>query len=858
MSLPGVNLDALESRPIDQWGVVGYAPHFGGVFSSVWDMAEINGVIYVGGGFTGVQKGFGQPVQPQRFLAAFDRDSGEWITTFRPTFDKPVLALQVSTSGKLLVGGEFTVVNGEARKGLVAIDPVSGEIDPTFRAAVDGARPIVRELMRDGSTLYIGGIFSRVTGSASQPWIWNAARVDDTTGRLDATWTPRFMGGVWDLTIDTRRDRVVAVGSFTSVEMQPGTSDLGSVSRTTGAVVTGLAPYVYNMSSQRQTVGVTYAGDRLYVVGEQHSVQVLDPQNHNRLGWMNTGYPTCTTFSTGGCQITAGGAYQVVERTADGKVFTGCHCFEHYVGNRANWSIGTYYNSFDNVRRNLYAVQALDAVTSKIASDFVPGLRKAPAMETWNIFVDSRGCYYVGGYFVAKRDGSWLGGFGRMCEPVKAVTGLTAGVGPGTVTLSWTAADQQLPVRGHVVTRNGVALTTAAGDATSITLTGQRAGQATYAVAVRDASGRLSPIATVAVTVPASPDEIVKLTPTGATQSSSIAAFTGPAVGIDGVKRGDYPFVVHTADNVGTDWWQADLGAVRYLDRVEIWNRTDCCASRMMDQYLFVSETPFTTSDAARLATDPTVTTIRITQSSAQFAVPVRTSGRYVRLAASGLPGASEVLHFGEMEFWGRMTPAPPVVDNQAPEAPAGVVATPNGSTVTVTWQAARDLPDPGGVGVAAYFVVRDWNRQWRVPAGAVLSFTDTDVPNGRRRYQVFAVDAGGRISTGSTPVTVTVGTPDTEAPEAPASVQATLVDGRSVQVTWTAARDRPLVGGSGVVGYWVVRNWTTQFFVSANGPMSFVDTTAPAGRHRYEVHAVDAGNLISRASTPAVFVTVP
>lgn len=695
-SLPGVDLDSLDPRPVDQWGVVGMASQSGGVESMVWDMAEIGGRLFVGGAYTGVQEngGAGTPVQNQRFLAAFDRDSGRWIETFRPTFNRPVYALAVSTTGKLIVGGEFTQVNGVNRKGLVALDPVTGEIDHSFVATIDGTTPIVRELQRDGDQLYVAGVFSRVYGTPQQPWIWNAARVSSATGRLDWAWNPKFMGGVWDLTIDPVRDRVVAVGSFTSVDGQANTAYLGSVTRSTGAVVGGLQRWVFNRTNehQRQVVAVSYANHRIYAAGEQHSLQVLDATTHARLGYNSTGI-ACNTFSIDGCSFFAGGAYQVTEATADGKVIAGCHCNEPYTGPRDWWSRGTHYNSFDNSRADLWAAIAYRASDSKVASNFVPQLRRTEH-ETWNIFVDSRGCYYVGGYYRARWDGSWLGGFGRMCQPVKAPPAATAAVSGATAQVSWTAPDSQLPIEYFKVYRNGTFVADVTGTSSQVPTGGLATPQ--FTIRSRDVSGRLSPPVTATL------------------------------------QQG--------------------------------------------------------------------------------------------------------------------------VVDDQPPTVPNGVTAVAAGNDVMVNWQASTDLPEPGGVGVAGYFVVRDWTTQWRVPADQ-LWFTDRGVTNGNHRYQVFAVDAGSRLSAGSTAATVNVAPiVDTQAPVPPTGVAATA-NGSQVTVSWNATTDLPDPGGVGVAGYYVIRDWTTQWLVPA-GQLTFTDPSAPVGRRRYEVRAVDRGNRISGPSNLA-FVQV-
>lgn len=90
--------------------------------------------------------------------------------------------------------------------------------------------------------------------------------------------------------------------------------------------------------------------------------------------------------------------------------------------------------------------------------------------------------------------------------------------------------------------------------------------------------------------------------------------------------------------------------------------------------------------------------------------------------------------------------------DTDAPAAPAGLTATADGTTVTLTWTAATD-----NVAVTAYLVYRD-----DAPAGTVggsTTFTDSGLaPDTAYRYAVAARDAQGNVSPRSDPVTVTTG----------------------------------------------------------------------------------------------------
>ena len=187
-------------------------------------------------------------------------------------------------------------------------------------------------------------------------------------------------------------------------------------------------------------------------------------------------------------------------------------------------------------------------------------------------------------------------------------------------------------------------------------------------------------------------------------------------------------------------------------------------------------------------------------------------------------------------------------VDNVAPAAPTGVVATAGIQRITVSWAANTETD-----------VVR--YRIYRFPAAtpeindahlvAILTtatgrtFVDSDrTPGTTYHYAVVAVDAAGNASDASDVVGATaLDTPDTTAPGAPAGLLATVTDG-DVTLTWN-----PVTAGD-LAGYTVYRSATAggaKVKVSSTllTGTSFVDTDAPAGATSYYlVTATDtAGN---------------
>ncbi|WP_144122982.1 PQQ-dependent sugar dehydrogenase [Catellatospora sichuanensis] len=94
--------------------------------------------------------------------------------------------------------------------------------------------------------------------------------------------------------------------------------------------------------------------------------------------------------------------------------------------------------------------------------------------------------------------------------------------------------------------------------------------------------------------------------------------------------------------------------------------------------------------------------------------------------------------------------------DAKAPSTPGGVKATADGTTVTMTWDAATD-----DVEVAAYDVFRNGAKVGTVAGagGPQFSFIDLGVPaSAGHRYQVSARDGQGNVSSRSAGIDVTAG----------------------------------------------------------------------------------------------------
>ena len=126
-----------------------------------------------------------------------------------------------------------------------------------------------------------------------------------------------------------------------------------------------------------------------------------------------------------------------------------------------------------------------------------------------------------------------------------------------------------------------------------------------------------------------------------AAQSSTLPGYAtaGAASAVDGNTNGNFFDGTVTATNFENNaWWQVDLGAAAAISTVTIWNRTDCCGTRLNDYWVFVSYTPFLPGDtpATLQFRSGVVASHQTTAPSPATAIPMNATGRYVRVQLSG------------------------------------------------------------------------------------------------------------------------------------------------------------------------------------------------------------------------------
>jgi hypothetical protein len=211
-----------------------------------------------------------------------------------------------------------------------------------------------------------------------------------------------------------------------------------------------------------------------------------------------------------------------------------------------------------------------------------------------------------------------------------------------------------------------------------------------------------------------------------ATQSS-VGYGGDPAKAVDGNTDGRYAngSVTHTFGST-QPWWQVDLGAVSALTSVQVFNRTDCCGSRLSNFYVFVSDAPMGGRSLAQLVADPAVARVLVDSlnGAPSITLPLAAQGRYVKLqlASSG----TSYLSLAEVQVLG--TPdAPPPATNLALGRPASQSSVGYGGDAAKAVDGNTDGRYPNGSVTHTNGGAQSW---WQVDLGQVSAVESVRVFN--------------------------------------------------------------------------------------------------------------------------------
>ena len=440
-------LESSKTSNTTPWGVTGNVGGYRGELTiQVQAMTQVGSTMYVGGNFQYVQKGAnpgpGEKVQ-QSYLAGFDVNTGAWLSSFTPTLNGQVWDLQAMPNGNLLVGGEFTSVNGAAgTMALAELNPTTGAVIPGWKSYVTlaGSTDLaqVKAIDIQGNYVYLGGRFNHIYNGTTPITDSDVARVSITDGTPDGSWKPQMDGTVVELDASAQGDRVYLAGYFATINGVSSPNE-GAVSTATGAAfVTGLAPWIPSTGSGSATYQQTIKeyGNYVWQGGSEHIMTQYD----------RTTYQPIHSFITKNGNSAGGGDSQTQVQIGN-TIYYGCHCDNDYVYSNDRSYSQPIQNASDV--NNVNTIVAVDATTGVVQADFDPtALDTTNGNGGWELTADSNGCLWFGGDY---SQGSyltsayqWLGGFGKICPRDSTAptvpSALTAKASATGVKLTWTAA----------------------------------------------------------------------------------------------------------------------------------------------------------------------------------------------------------------------------------------------------------------------------------------------------------------------------------------------------------------------------------------------------------------------------------
>jgi chitodextrinase len=873
----------------------------------VLDITSLGDRVYVGGKFSQVRDTSTGRLVNHSYLAAFDRSTGAWISSFRPQLDGTVWDLEV-VDGRLIVAGQFTNIDSvPGTQGLAAIDPISGAVDPSWRASLSvggtTTRPVAFAIDREGDSIYVGGNFTRIDGPNRSQGMGRLGKVSAATGDPDPAFRPNVDGVPFD--IDAAGSTVQVVGRFNGINGAARRS-VATVTASTGDMVPGQADEVWTTTnnSRRYQFAVLDLGDEIWNGGSEHDTQVYRAADHQ--------------FVRGHVTADQGGDTQVIELSGD-KVMQGSH------GNAWIYSDATAWPSVDNyTRTDVYNwLGMFDPVTHAYERDWVPGLGSAYTAGAWALDTDVDGCLWFGGdmlggpYVNGQRQ--YLESFSKFCpRDVVAPTvpgGAAASIrSAGGVRVNWApSTDNEPGFLGYEVLRNDRVISPLLYASSYVDPTGTPADR--YFVRAVDPAGNRSATSPVMIpadkTRPSTPkdlafsigaDQAVTLTWTASSDDIGVATYriiqtglevqslagTETSAVIAGLARGTYWFQVQAVDAAGNQSFMTPSVevAVGGADVSPPSVPTDLVVTGDPAGPSLTATWTASTDDVGVDAyaiyrnglfvqTVPgDVTTVRL---------DVDFGDHYVRVAARDAAGNESAATPSTLT---QIVP-PPALDTKNPSTPRNLVATvqPNGS-IDVSWSASRD-----NVGVAYYRVTRN-NAEVVLVDSPATSVTITTLGPGTHFIAVQAFDLAGNSSWKTPTVTAVVPAPttttappttappttappttappttappttappttappipDTSNPSTPRDLAATVLTDATIDVTWSASRDNV-----GVAYYRVTRN-NVEVAIVPGSQTAVNVTTLGYGTHYIAVQAFDAaGNSSWRTPTVTAVVVPP
>lgn len=285
-------------------------------------------ILYVGGNFSSVNGA------AKRYAAAIDLTTNT-LTSWNP--DPGGYVYDIKAMGSVVyVGGSFSAIGGQTRSKIAAIDAVTG-LATSWNANVTTGSGYIFTIEADASNVYFGGSFSNVASSV--PSRRNFAAVNTTTGAV-TTLNPRPDDDVTVLLLDGAT--LYMAGDFTQVA---GINKpiLAAIDVTTGSLTAFSTTLNSDLYSNNYVYAFAVDGQKLFIAGDFLTINgverarlavvdkttgELEPMEDRAIG----GY-VLTVSVSGGKVLTAGG-YSGISGITNS---LGCIALDETTGQATDW-----------------------------------------------------------------------------------------------------------------------------------------------------------------------------------------------------------------------------------------------------------------------------------------------------------------------------------------------------------------------------------------------------------------------------------------------------------------------------------------------------------------------------------------
>lgn len=285
----------------------GFDPNANGNIRAI--VVQPDGKILIGGEFTTLSPN-GGPAVARNYIARLNPD-GTLDTAFDPNANTFVRSIAVQPDGKILVGGDFSVIGSQTH--LARLDGTTGLADSFNPNGNNSVASIV--LQPDGKIL-VGGYFTNIGGQTRN----YLARLDAVTGAADA-FDPNANGSVRSIALQA--DGMILVGGDFA-----GANSIGGQARNYIArldATTGLADS-FDPNANNYVMSVVVQPDGKVLVGgffnDSFGAVTIGGQKRNYIARLDA-----TTGMADSFNPNANGFVGSIALQADGKILVGGHFF---------------------------------------------------------------------------------------------------------------------------------------------------------------------------------------------------------------------------------------------------------------------------------------------------------------------------------------------------------------------------------------------------------------------------------------------------------------------------------------------------------------------------------------------------